>query len=167
MSRKRTSCFLKIAKIFVFAKTPTPGCGVTKVLRIYIVGGKRTSYELSPPKWYKEKGLFCRETNIGGSDRSGQREKPPRQTPPGEGSRFAEESHRRVWAEAVRKRSRTGGERRSGERVCRGSVLPVLGEIGKIFVSARTPAPGRGRRQFYESTSWGKNKGCTNLAHPG
>ena len=83
LSRKYTSCFLKIAKIFVFLKTPTPGCGVTKVLRIYIVGGKRTSYELSPPKWYKEKGLFCRETNIGGSDRSGQREKPPRQTHPG------------------------------------------------------------------------------------
>ena len=42
----------------------------------------------------------------------------------------------------------------------------VFKSIGKIFVSARTPAPGRGRRQFYESTSWGKNKGCTNLAHP-
>ena len=50
LSKKHTSCFLKIARIFVFAKTPTPGCGVTKVLRIYIAGGKRTSYELSPPK---------------------------------------------------------------------------------------------------------------------
>ena len=66
MSRKYTSCFLKIAKIFVCAKTPTLGCEVTKVLRIYIVRERRTFYELSPPKWYKEKG-FCRETNIGGS----------------------------------------------------------------------------------------------------
>ena len=40
----------KSEKIFVCAKTPTRGCGGTKVLRVYIVGEKRTSYEPSPPK---------------------------------------------------------------------------------------------------------------------
>ena len=46
----RCLLFKGIRKIFVFAKTPTPGREVTKVLRIYIVRERRTFYELSPPK---------------------------------------------------------------------------------------------------------------------
>ena len=41
--------FKGIGKIFVCAKTPTRGCGVTKVLRIYIVGERRRFYVFSPP----------------------------------------------------------------------------------------------------------------------
>ena len=35
---------------FAFAKTPTPGCGVTKVLRIYIVREKQRLYEPRGPR---------------------------------------------------------------------------------------------------------------------
>ena len=48
--RRTAFCLKEIGKIFAFLKTPTPGCGETKVLRIYIVRERRTFDELSPPK---------------------------------------------------------------------------------------------------------------------
>ena len=103
MSRKYTSCFLKIAKIFVFLKTPTPGYRETKVLRIYIAGEKRTSYELSPPKWYKEEGFLLGNP------------------------RLTEKNHRR------QSRNRPGGERvksGSGQKEQTGFVKEVYFLLG-------------------------------------
>ena len=149
-------------KIFVCAKTPAPGCGETKALRIYIVRERRTFYELSPSRLRGEEFAPAeRRQKKAGLARSGQKEKPPRRRTKKPLEAGTARGVRRYFVLDVRLALRPGraGEDRKADRGGRGPT----GASARMFAwRCGREGPGRTERRTGEGAGLpGHLRGCS------